>query len=235
LAGAAAASEGGAGSGSAAAGVGSGVAAGAGSEGGSPSGGCSGLRPSFSDTDPPPMSRRLGAAVRPESSAPGNCQLSPRRLNSDVATPDRLIHFGARVRAIRVSPGLPQRASRGESIDLRALSRLSSEERWRGYRSPRPTSSASRSARRLWRRNRIHTSVRAGRPTKQSDRLTCGLVRIRLPHVVAARVSQGPGPRPPRSRYSALTAAVSAARPSFASANNIPVFSFVYSSLSMPA
>ena len=38
-----------------------------------------------------------------------------------------------------------------------------------------------------------------------------------------------------RRGYSALTAAVSAARPSFASAKSIPVLTFAYSSLSMPA
>lgn len=35
-----------------------------------------------------------------------------------------------------------------------------------------------------------------------------------------------PGPPPGRLRYSALTAAVSAARPSFASAKSIPVLGF---------
>ena len=39
---------------------------------------------------------------------------------------------------------------------------------------------------------------------------------------------RGPG-------YSALTASMSWARPSFASAKSMPVLSFVYSSLSMPA
>ena len=55
------------------------------------------------------MSRRLGSAVRPESSALGNCQVSPPRYKSEVATQERLIKFGLRVRAIRSSIGMPQR------------------------------------------------------------------------------------------------------------------------------
>src|SRR5256885_339578 len=47
------------------------------------------------------------------------------------------------------------------------------------------------------------------------------------------RAALAAGPRP--AAQTALTAATSEARPSLASANSIPVFGFVYSSLSMPA
>jgi transcriptional regulator with XRE-family HTH domain len=55
------------------------------------------------------MPRRLGAAVGPESSALGNRQVRTPRYNSDVATQERLVQFGARLRVIRLSIGLPQR------------------------------------------------------------------------------------------------------------------------------
>ena len=80
--------------------------------------------------------------------------------------------------------------------------------------------------------HRIHTSTRANAPTLQS-----GQIGVRIRSIPMSRTHHGRtqcAVAESRS-YSALTAAVSAARPSFASAKSIPVFSFVYSSLSMPA